>query len=39
MQPFRDLVKPNSKFHWDETLDKLLKNTKALIITAVKEGM
>ena len=39
MQPFRDLVKPNSKFHWDETLDKLFQDWKALLITAVEEGI
>ena len=39
MQPFRDLIKPNSKFHWDETLDKLFQDSKALLITAVEEGI
>ena len=28
MQPFRDLVKPNSKFQWDSTLDKLFRQSK-----------
>ena len=39
MQPFRDLVKPNSKFHWDETSDKLFQDPKVLLITAVEEGI
>ena len=39
MQLFRDLVKPNSKFHWDETLEKLVQDSKALLITAVEEGI
>ena len=39
MQSFRDLVKPNTKFHWDETLDKLFQDSKALLITAVEEGI
>ena len=37
MQPFRDLIKPNSKFHWDETLDKLFQDSNALLITAVEK--
>ena len=39
MQPFRDLVKPNFKFHWDETLEKLFQDSKALLITTVEEGI
>ena len=32
MQPFRNLVKPNSKFYWDEQLDKLFEESKEIII-------
>ena len=39
MQQFRDLVKPNSKFRWDETLDKLFQDSKGLLITALEEGI
>ena len=39
MQPFRGLIKPNIKFYWDDTLDKLFKSSKASIISKVKEGV
>ena len=39
MQPFRNLVKPNTKFHWDSTLEQLYQNSKELILSAVTEGI
>ena len=39
MQPFRDLVKPSSKFYWDEQLDKLFQSSKEIIVNQVKEGI
>ena len=39
MQPFRELVKPNSKFLWTSELDKLFNDTKALIISKVEQGI
>ena len=39
MQPFRSLVKRNSKFYWDETLDQLFKKSKEKLISAVEDGI
>ena len=39
MQPFRNLVKPNSKFYWDEQLDKLFEASKQIIIAKVMTGI
>ena len=39
MQPFRYLVKTNTKFIWNNTLHKLFAESKALIINKVKEGI
>ena len=39
MQPFRDLVKTQTKFCWTDTLDKLFTDSKTLIINKVKEGI
>jgi len=39
MQPFRELVKPNNKFHWDKTLDTLFNESKEKLITATKDGI
>ena len=39
MTPFRELIKPNRKFYWDETLDKLFVESKNTIISLVIEGV
>ena len=39
MQPFRVLVKANSKFTWDGNLDKIFNDLKAKIVSLVEEGM
>ena len=39
MQPFCDLVKPNTKFHWDSTLEQLFQNSKELTLSAATEGI
>ena len=38
-QPFRELIKPNSKFLWTAELGKLFNDTKALIISKVERGV
>ena len=38
MQPFRELVKVNSKFTWDYNLDKIFNDSKAKIVCLVEEG-
>ena len=32
MLPFRELLKPNNKFHWDETLQQAFEKSKLIII-------
>ena len=39
MQPFRELVKPNTKFHWDTQLDKLFNESKQILISNVIDGI
>ena len=39
MTPFRDLVKHNQTFTWNETLDKLFADSKQVIIEKIKEGI
>ena len=39
MQPFRDLVKPNSKFYWDSTLQKLFEESKNQLVASAIEGI
>ena len=39
MQPFRELVKQNSKFTWDSTLQKLFEDSKAKLIEVISEGI
>ena len=39
MQPFRELVKQNSKFTWDATLQKLFEDSKAKLIEVISEGI
>ena len=39
MQPFRDLIKPKTRFFWDATLQTLFDNSKHEIIELVKKGV
>ena len=39
MQPFRELVKPNAKFHWDETLEQLFRESKEVLTRQCGEGI
>jgi transposase InsO family protein len=39
MQPFRNLVKPNMTFAWDEALDKLFLESKELLIRKCTAGI
>ena len=39
MQPFRELVKPNMKFVWNETLDNLFHKTNQLLIEKCTAGI
>lgn len=39
MAPFRDLLKPNNKFYWDETLQLLFENSKRSIVQQIQEGV
>jgi len=39
MEPFRELIKTNSSFHWDSTLDQLFSESKELLIKKVSEGI
>ena len=39
MAPFRELVRPKSKFYWDKNLDNIFKKAKQRIITQVQEGV
>ena len=39
MEVFRDLVKKNSKFHWNPQLQQLFEESKERIIEAVKMGI
>ena len=39
MLPFRELLKPGTPFHWDDTLDKIFKESKEVIIREIEEGV
>ena len=39
MQPFRELVKPNSKFQWSQSLEDAFQHSKSVIVDLVKEGI
>ena len=39
MQPFRELVKPNAKFHWDENLERIFQDSKDVLISQCEEGI
>ena len=39
MAPFRESLKPGTKFHWDEDLQQIFEKSKQEIIDAVKNGV
>ena len=39
MLPFRDLVKQNSKFAWNQSLEDAFKDSKRVIIDLVQKGV
>ena len=39
MEPFRELIKPNNKFHWTTELDELFEKSKIEILNKVKDGV
>ena len=39
MAPFRDLLKHNRKFFWDDTLEQLFQQTKVKIVHQIEEGI
>ena len=39
MQPFRELVKPNVKFHWNQTLEQIFRESKEVLIRQCEEGI
>jgi hypothetical protein len=39
MQPFRELIKPNQKFYWDDTLDTMFESSKSVLIDLVKDAV
>ena len=39
LEPFRELLKPRNKFYWDESLDKIFRESKASIVENVKNGV
>ena len=39
MQPFRDLIKPNQQFYWNDNLEMLFESSKNTIISLVKDGI
>lgn len=39
MQPFRNLLKPNTPFSWTEHMDTLFEETKHLIINEIQRGV
>ena len=36
IQPFRDLVKTNSRFYWDQNLDNIFKSSKVMLTNQVR---
>ena len=39
MAPFRDLLKRNSRFYWDDHLEELFLKSREVIVDKVKEGV
>lgn len=39
MQPFRNLLKPNTPFNWTDHMDNLFEETKAIILQDIQRGV
>ena len=39
MSPFRELLKDESRFYWDETLEQLFQQSKAEILNSIQDGV
>ena len=39
MLPFRELLKPSNKFHWDDTLQQVFEKSKLTIIDEIHNGV
>ena len=39
MLPFHQLLKPGTPFHWDDTLNQLFKESKAVIASEIEKGV
>ena len=39
MAPFRDLIKPKTKFYWDTTLERIFQDSKKLLIKLIHDGV
>lgn len=39
LQPFRQLLKPGTPFTWDNTLDDIFQESKAVIVNEIEEGV
>ena len=39
MAPFRELLRKNVKFYWDDTLDRIFEQSKREIVEQVKDGV
>ena len=39
MEPFREAIKPNRTFYWDENLTQIFEKSKKLLIDMVKDGI
>ena len=39
MEPFRQLLKPGTPFHWDERLNALFEECKTVIVSEIKHGV
>ena len=39
MAPFREIIKPNSKFYWDDSLEKIFQSSKETIVNLVIDGV
>lgn len=39
MSPFRELLKHNSRFYWDDTLEQLFQQSKETILENIRDGV
>ena len=39
MEPFRDMIKPNRTFYWDNTLKELFESSKKEILSKISKGV